>query len=83
MKLLTIFCTSALFALLPVGSKAAESVIWVDVSMKLIRNPTNHAIPSYFDGNLATQWLAQANVYLANHWRGYRLRWSEPFVPIG
>ena len=62
---------------------AADSVIWVNVSMKLIANSATGSPPPEFDATIADQWFAQANVWLANHGRGFRVRLVDRYVLLG
>jgi hypothetical protein len=61
----------------------ADPFIWVNVSYKFIRNPANGQIPTLMDTNRLQSWVDVANSWLAQSYRGYRLRVVDGFPQIG
>lgn len=57
--------------------------IWIDVSLKAIVDPATGKLPACFDSNRIDKVFEQANVWLGNNWRGYRLRVVDRYLPIG
>lgn len=57
--------------------------IWINVSLKAIVDPATGKVPTVFSSNRLDIAFEQANIWLANNWRGYRLRVIDPYLFIG
>jgi hypothetical protein len=65
------------------GFNAAAELLWINFSFKAIVNPATGLVPSCFSSNRLDLAFDQANLWLANNGRGYRLRRVDPYLFIG
>src|SRR5262245_6332231 len=51
-----------------------DSFLWIDVSIKVIVDPATGQVPAIMNDALLRQSFTDMNLWLANTWRGYRVR---------
>lgn len=73
-KLLGVLLTGIILAVLLAQPAAPDSFIWLDVSVKVIVDPATGQVPSTMNDALLRNSFADMNRWLANTWRGYRVR---------
>jgi hypothetical protein len=74
MKILIPFILLCTALLLPAQPAAAESFIWINVSVKVIVSPNTGYVPLAMNDAALRDSFVDMNRWLANTWRGYRLR---------
>lgn len=81
-------CLVFILAALLAQPAAADPVIWLDVSIKVIVDPATGQVPATMSDALLRDSFDDMNRWLANTWRGYRVRAvdldsSQDFMRIG